>query len=93
MDVGGIEVEHLAMTNQMAPLLRTRVRTASPELERTLGPGPAVTINAYSPPLWRMGSDLIEPEGGLRRFSVSYAEELRPLVGDPQRRLPDSRGK
>ena len=47
------------------------------------GDAPAVTINAYSPPLWRMGSYLIEPEGGLRRFSVSYAEELRPLVEEP----------
>jgi predicted metal-dependent enzyme (double-stranded beta helix superfamily) len=44
------------------------------------GGGPAVTIHAYSPPLWRMGAYEIEADGGLRRHSLSYAEELRPLV-------------
>lgn len=43
------------------------------------GGGPAVTLHAYSPPLWRMGAYAVEPEGALRRHSVSYAEELRPL--------------
>jgi predicted metal-dependent enzyme (double-stranded beta helix superfamily) len=40
--------------------------------------GPAVSIHAYSPPLWRMGTYVIEPDGTLRRTSISYAEELRP---------------
>jgi hypothetical protein len=40
---------------------------------------PAVTIHAYSPPLWRMGSYAIGSDGTLRRQSISYAEELRPL--------------
>jgi len=39
---------------------------------------PAVSIHAYSPPLWRMGSYAIAPDGTLRRQSISYAEELRP---------------
>ena len=39
---------------------------------------PAVSIHAYSPPLWRMGSYVVEPDGTLRRQSISYAEELRP---------------
>jgi predicted metal-dependent enzyme (double-stranded beta helix superfamily) len=39
----------------------------------------AVTLHAYSPPLWRMGAYLVEPDGRLRRESQSYAEELRPL--------------
>ena len=38
----------------------------------------AVSIHAYSPPLWRMGSYAVAPDGTLRRQSVSYAEELRP---------------
>ena len=42
---------------------------------------PAVSIHAYSPPLWRMGTYTVEPDGTLRRESISYAEELRP-VGD-----------
>jgi predicted metal-dependent enzyme (double-stranded beta helix superfamily) len=40
---------------------------------------PAVTIHAYSPPLWRMGAYEVLPDGGLRRHSMSYAEELRPV--------------
>jgi len=38
----------------------------------------AVSIHAYSPPLWRMGSYAVAPDGTLRRHSVSYDEELRP---------------
>ena len=40
---------------------------------------PAVTIHAYSPPLWRMGSYAVGADGTLRRQSISYAEELRPI--------------
>jgi predicted metal-dependent enzyme (double-stranded beta helix superfamily) len=43
------------------------------------GGGPAVSIHAYSPPLWRMGAYAIEADGILRRTSISYAEELRPV--------------
>jgi hypothetical protein len=38
-----------------------------------------VSIHAYSPPLWRMGTYAVDPDGTLRRTSISYAEELRPL--------------
>ena len=44
------------------------------------GPEPAVTIHAYSPPLSRMGAYVVESTGELRRQSLSYADELRPLV-------------
>ena len=40
---------------------------------------PAVSIHAYSPPLWRMGTYVVDPDGTLRRESISYAEELRPV--------------
>jgi hypothetical protein len=43
------------------------------------GDRPAVTVHAYSPPLWRMGAYDVGPDGTLRRTSISYAEELRPL--------------
>ncbi|HEX4363367.1 MAG TPA: hypothetical protein VHZ75_02385 [Solirubrobacteraceae bacterium] len=43
------------------------------------GSGPSITINAYSPPLWRMGAYETTPTGELLRHSISYAEELRPL--------------
>jgi hypothetical protein len=39
----------------------------------------SVSIHAYSPPLWRMGQYSISAAGVLRRASVSYADELRPL--------------
>ena len=38
-----------------------------------------VSIHAYSPPLWRMGSYAVGADGTLRRTSISYAEELRPV--------------
>ena len=40
---------------------------------------PAVSIHAYSPPLWRMGTYAVAADGTLRRESISYAEELRPV--------------
>jgi predicted metal-dependent enzyme (double-stranded beta helix superfamily) len=43
------------------------------------GGEPAVSIHAYSPPLWRMGAYEVLSDGGLRRHSMSYAEELRPI--------------
>jgi hypothetical protein len=39
----------------------------------------SVSVHAYSPPLWRMGQYAVSKEGVLRRTSVSYADELRPL--------------
>jgi predicted metal-dependent enzyme (double-stranded beta helix superfamily) len=43
------------------------------------GAEPAITLHAYSPPLWRMGSYEVLASGELRRWSLSYAEELRPI--------------
>ena len=42
----------------------------------------AVSIHAYSPPLWRLGQYSIDAEGVMRRESVSYADELRPLEAE-----------
>jgi hypothetical protein len=39
-----------------------------------------MTINAHSPPLWRMGAYEVKPTGELQRHSISHAEELHPLV-------------
>lgn len=41
----------------------------------------SVSIHAYSPPLWRMGQYSFGADGVMRRTSVSYADELRPLDG------------
>ncbi len=42
----------------------------------------SVSIHAYSPPLWRMGQYSVSASGVMRRYSVSYADELRPLDDD-----------
>ena len=39
----------------------------------------SVSVHAYSPPLWRMGQYSVGADGRLRRQSISYADELRPL--------------
>ena len=39
----------------------------------------SVSVHAYSPPLWRMGRYSVGTDGRLRRQSVSYADELRPV--------------
>ena len=39
----------------------------------------SVSVHAYSPPLWRMGQYHVDDAGTLRRTSLSYADELRPL--------------
>ena len=41
----------------------------------------SVSLHAYSPPLWRMGQYAVTDDGMLRRTSVSYADELRPIDG------------
>ena len=47
------------------------------------GGGPAVSIHAYSPPLPRMGAYSIDRKTRLlRRVSVPYEEELRPMRQD-----------
>jgi predicted metal-dependent enzyme (double-stranded beta helix superfamily) len=39
----------------------------------------AVSLHVYSPPLWRLGQYSIDDGGVMRRVSVCYADELRPL--------------
>ncbi len=49
-------------------------------IHRLTGSDPgSVSVHAYSPPLWRMGQYALGAGGVLRRRSVSYADELRPL--------------
>jgi len=53
----------------------------------------SVSIHVYSPPLWRMGQYAISSTGVLRRTSVSYADELRPIeepFPDDQARLREA---
>ena len=43
----------------------------------------SISVHAYSPPLWRMGQYAVNDAGVLRRVSLSYADELRP-IDDPE---------
>lgn len=43
------------------------------------GDEPAVSLHLYSPPLDLMGAYVVQGDGSLRRETISYAEELRPL--------------
>jgi hypothetical protein len=43
----------------------------------------AISLHAYSPPLWRLGQYTIDDDGVMRRVSVCYADELRPLDSPP----------
>jgi predicted metal-dependent enzyme (double-stranded beta helix superfamily) len=64
--------------------VRTRTRGAGEVFDfdgasihgmRHAGGAPATSIHVYSPALWRMG--YYEPgEGGLRRMSITYADEM-----------------
>ena len=42
----------------------------------------AISIHAYSAPLWRLGQYTVDEGGALHRVSVTYADELRPLAFD-----------
>jgi hypothetical protein len=44
----------------------------------------SVSLHAYSPPLWRLGQYTIDDSGIMRRLSVCYAEELRPVDSPPR---------
>jgi predicted metal-dependent enzyme (double-stranded beta helix superfamily) len=83
--VAGALDEHALLV--AAPERRTRYE---PGASFTFGPSHihrltsasprAVSIHAYSPPLWRLGQYSVDAERVLHRLSVSYADELRPLT-------------
>lgn len=83
---GAIEEAHLRVTGEHP--LRRLTEGASidfgPEYIHRISGAPdsdvgAVSIHAYSPPLWRLGQYSITEDGILQRTTVSYADELRPM--------------
>jgi len=84
---GAVREERLVLGRPVdSPIARvaragTSFSFGASDIHRVLhaGEGPAVTIHAYSPPLLRMGSYAVEENGQLRRFAVSYEEELRQM--------------
>jgi hypothetical protein len=87
---GAVAVVQGCVTEHNLAIERSPLRTDIPEgrsycfgpdhIHRMVGRDPgSVSIHAYSPPLWRMGQYTLGKDGVLRRESVSYAHELRPL--------------
>jgi predicted metal-dependent enzyme (double-stranded beta helix superfamily) len=85
---GAVREERLVLNGSSVERVLSAGETFSflaSDIHRVMHAGeiPAVTIHAYSPPLWRMGAYHVGADGTLRRESVSYAEELRPVDQGP----------
>ncbi|ETK31776.1 cysteine dioxygenase [Microbispora sp. ATCC PTA-5024] len=71
--IGGEHLESLVTEGQSFSFGPDHIHRLTGECQGT------VSIHAYSPPLWRMGQYSIDKDGMMRRQSVSYADELRPV--------------
>ncbi|MQA60955.1 MAG: cysteine dioxygenase [Actinophytocola sp.] len=85
----GVLIEHnlaVGATGVETAVAAGRVFCFGPEHIHRLTGGEhgTVSIHAYSPPLWRMGQYAVTKAGVLKRVSVSYADELRPLDEVPE---------
>jgi Cysteine dioxygenase type I len=87
---GAIAVVEGCLEEQVLAVGAASIRTAVPAGESySFGPdhihrltgrdAGSVSVHAYSPPLWRLGQYAVTDTGLLRRMSVSYADELRPV--------------
>jgi predicted metal-dependent enzyme (double-stranded beta helix superfamily) len=73
--IGGQPASRTVASGQSFSFGPEHIHRLAGEHERT------VSIHAYSPPLWRLGQYTIDDGGVMRRLSISYADELRPLEG------------
>lgn len=71
--IGGEPATHTISAGRSLSFGPDHIHRLSGQDDRT------ISIHAYSPPLWRLGQYSIDDEGVMRRVSVSYADELRPL--------------
>jgi predicted metal-dependent enzyme (double-stranded beta helix superfamily) len=71
--IGGVPATRAVIAGQSFSFGPDHIHRLTGTRDRT------VSIHAYSPPLWRLGQYSIDPAGVMRRVSVSYADELRPL--------------
>jgi hypothetical protein len=74
--IGGVPATRAVVAGESFSFGPDHIHRLTGKVERT------VSIHAYSPPLWRLGQYSIDGDGVMRRVSVSYADELRPL-GEP----------
>ncbi len=71
--IGGVHVQTVIAAG-------SSIRFGPDHIHRLTGEASeSVSLHAYSPPLWRLGQYTIDVGGVMRRMSVCYADELRPL--------------
>ena len=75
--IGGAPVQRVVAEDCSISFGPDHIHRLTDEAEQT------VSLHAYSPPLWRLGQYTIDDGGVMRRVSVSYADELRPLDAPP----------
>jgi quercetin dioxygenase-like cupin family protein len=71
--IGGEHVQTVVTEGRSFSFGPDHIHRLTAESEQT------ISLHAYSPPLWRLGQYTIDGDGVLRRISVCYADELRPL--------------
>jgi predicted metal-dependent enzyme (double-stranded beta helix superfamily) len=71
--IGGAHVHKVVAEGCSVSFGPDHIHRLTDEAEQT------ISLHAYSPPLWRLGQYTIDEGGVMRRVSVSYADELRPL--------------
>jgi predicted metal-dependent enzyme (double-stranded beta helix superfamily) len=79
--IGGSPVRRVVAEGGSFSFGPDHIHRLTGEAERT------VSLHAYSPPLWRLGQYTIDDDGVMRRVSVCYADELRPLDSPPPVRV------
>lgn len=71
--IGGVHARSLVAAGRSISFGPDHIHRLTAEYE------PSISVHAYSPPLWRLGVYSIDDSGIMRRLSVCYADELRPL--------------
>jgi predicted metal-dependent enzyme (double-stranded beta helix superfamily) len=75
--IGGVHAQTVVTEGGSLSFGPDHIHRLTGEAEQT------ISLHAYSPPLWRLGQYIIDDGGVMRRVSVCYADELRPLDAPP----------
>jgi predicted metal-dependent enzyme (double-stranded beta helix superfamily) len=75
--IGGVPARRMVSEGTAFAFGPDHIHRLTGEAEHT------ISLHAYSPPLWRLGQYVIDDDGVMRRVSVCYADELRPLDSLP----------
>ncbi len=75
--IGGVHVQTVIAEGCSCSFGPDHIHRLADEAEQ------AISLHAYSPPLWRLGQYTIDDRGVMRRLSICYADELRPLDSTP----------